>query len=509
MHVKSIAGNVKRGVEAELSPCTFVVGRNASGKSALVAALELALTGRSSEVGAAPAALKELCGNGALRVAATLSDGRRVDFEPGRAPVGVMLRSTVTDLLSHEPKRLREALLSACCGEIAPDSIEAQVPEAFRDEWALLWRRCLAGSTADTLVATVELIRAEIRQAKATVREASPEKPTWAAAPNAEDLAALTDRARELERGLAADEERVQAAATLPEWRRLLRKAEAAAGSQVDYRAVAEAIKLLGHVRDVAAKLRSIQAKTCAVCGRPAPVWDARITDLDARISGYCKTISGAPERLVSVESILAGIKACEEAIDRPPSGATMAELVTIRETLATARQAQAETMQWEALRDAAARAQARLDVLKALESVANRIVADTLGASITDFCARASSIIGRPLSIQLFDRGKPACKIALGAGNGAPPTSWHTLSGAERARFAAGFACALASSQEGLRVVVVDDVWLDHEALTGLCKGLGDAVSAGVIDQAIVCAVTDYGCTVSGWQHVLLDRAS
>ena len=45
MFIKNIKSNVKRGFEHELGPCTLIIGENRSGKSSVIDALSLALTG--------------------------------------------------------------------------------------------------------------------------------------------------------------------------------------------------------------------------------------------------------------------------------------------------------------------------------------------------------------------------------------------------------------------------------------------------------------------------------
>jgi len=493
MHVNRIVSNVKSGVEAALAPCTLVVGPNASGKSALVAALELIVTGRSSEVGAAPAAIAELSPTGDVEITAGLSDGRSVEYQgatrAGAAKLGAMLKGEVTDLLSKEPKRLRESLLSICCDKVDASAVAAQVPDAFRSEWLALWARCApeAGNPADTLIATVELIRSELRASRAVIKKAPEgERPD---APSAAEIESMRTRAEEARKAVWTDEESERAAAKLNE----LRARSAAPGApEVDYEAIRIALHFLEKLSEVVQAAQQMGAKDCVLCRHPGIDWQDRVAALQARVVKHRETL-----RLTHAGAAQCDVEALERAAARAPSGVTLADLAAIEQECRTAERLMLERKWWDEKAASASAAQASVDVLKALEGVANRIIADVLQGSISDFCARASKVVGSEVSIQLFDKHKPVCHIGVG------DRSWRVLSGAERARFTAGFACAMAARTEGIKVVVIDDVGLDSISLPALCAGLSAAVKNGQIDQAIVCTITDWNLSIPDWQKV------
>ena len=499
MHVNRIVSNVKSGVEAALAPCTLVVGPNASGKSALVAALELIVTGRSSEVGAAPAAIAELSPNGKVEITAGLSDGRTIEYQgasrTGAARIGTMLKGEVTDLLSKEPKRLRESLLSICCSAVNECDVAMQVPDAFRTEWSALWRRCApeAGNPADTLTATVELIRSELRASRAVIKKAPEgERPD---APSAAEFDSMRARAEEARKAVWTDEESERAAAKLNE----LRARSGAPGApEVDYEAIRIALHFLEKLSEVVQAAQQMGAKDCVLCHHPGIDWQDRVAALQARIAKHRETL-----RLAHAGVAQCDVEALERAAARAPSGVTLADLAAIEQECRTAERLMLERKWWGEKAASASAAQASVDVLKALEGVANRIIADVLQGSISDFCAVASKVVGAEVSIKLFDKHKPVCHIGVG------DRSWRVLSGAERARFTTGFACAMAARAGGIKVVVIDDTWLDHTALKALCAALGEATRSKLIDQAIVCAVTDYGLNIPGWELVKVGVAA
>ena len=181
-HVTRIESNAKGGAVAELGPRTLILGRNGTGKSALVNAIELAGTGRVSDVAgrdtlAKAEELSTLGPPGAqIWARAELSDGSVASWElaPGRRPHrgGVALAFPLRDVreaLTGSPETARKWLLERA-GATAfqwPEVVES-VPEMARARLAQVAGSSDTGSPAAArLVAALEGARREARDATA------------------------------------------------------------------------------------------------------------------------------------------------------------------------------------------------------------------------------------------------------------------------------------------------------------------------------------------------------
>ena len=82
-HITKVTSNIKKGVEVELGPKTIIVGRNGSGKTSIIQAVELALTQQvtdltGKELVKKPGELIKLGSDGVLEVQCELSDGHEI-----------------------------------------------------------------------------------------------------------------------------------------------------------------------------------------------------------------------------------------------------------------------------------------------------------------------------------------------------------------------------------------------------------------------------------------------
>jgi hypothetical protein len=431
-------------------------------------------------------------------------------------PLGALLQREVQDLLSKEPKRQREALLAICCPEVEAIKIKTRLPEAFRKEWDSAWDRAAPvsshpfGADADRLVATAEAIRADLRAARALAKGATGSRPDAPSAEAMEDLRAKIQRARE---ALELRGRKDLAARSLLGMRDKLETLRAARGGE-GVGEVGEALVLLYAARTIIQGCDSGQVRSCPVCCTGMePTWwrgmnrfekvNARIADLESRISA-ARVAPGAHE----IEALSGQIRDAEAILDQPFAPGVMDFIVEPLENgLREGEAARGHLQAWEENRASAAAAAGRVEVLKALSGIADRIVSDVLEGAVASFCRAASETLGDSIvAIQLFDGAKSVCRVGLASGDSKGFRSWKVLSGAERAKLLVGIASAWgAKRQEQIRMVVCDEVWLGRDALAAMCASLREAVSKGSLTQAVVCAVVDYGLEPDGWTVVHL----
>ena len=473
-------------------------------------------------------------------------------------PPGALLVSEVAALLQKGGKGLREALLAICCGAVSSEDIDRRIPKAYHETWETMWSAAQAKqpSIADALVAVAKSIRDGAKDARAqskaagTEREADPPSVdpdvVEAAATDAEKCARAHREAEGAHREAGeARARRDQVLASLPSLRaRVEAASSSASGTAASPGALQAAEGALAAI-EAAVGIAGAHPKRCVTCGGDAPAggWDDRLAllftkrdEVKASITAHraqprVAALDAAQRRLAEAEQI-----AKSEIQTGPPADA----IVALREAAEVAashlrdlQRAQAERSAWEDKLDAATRATDRAEMLAALAKCVDRIVRDVLVNAVDAFTARVTNALpeGVEAAVQLFDGSRSAvCRVGIvaesvegveGVGSGGGKASkskgtssvrsWRALSGAERTALVAAFAAAWGAGrdQAEVRVVIVDDVWLDSRALAALCAALHGAVASGAISQAIICAVDDYGLDTPGWKRVRVGGAA
>ena len=112
-YLKRLKTNCKGDADIGLAPCTVIVGANASGKSCIVSAIELLLTGKLEGLGDRP---RELGNDGQLFVHGELDNGTVVKYELGQTKkrtgrTGIVASKIVNELVAFGPKKAKERLL--------------------------------------------------------------------------------------------------------------------------------------------------------------------------------------------------------------------------------------------------------------------------------------------------------------------------------------------------------------------------------------------------------------
>lgn len=518
MHIRRVTANVKGAVDAVLGEKTLVVGPNASGKTGLVTALKLGLRGRDDA--AAPVELMAYApgGKGTLKVLLDVSDGSVVEFavkgstakahkpiwtrngETVSAPVGAFLVDDLVVMLKGDAvKTVRPALLRLIAGDDAEvaTKIGAAVPEAFRAQWNSAWfeEEAKAGTVLDTLVAIAKRLRSE---AKAASDAASVLETTADVAPIAAPTPTQMDAAR---RDVAAAQEADRAAG---EYRSLRQRQMALqtqlsgapeAGVEVD---VVGLTALRDELKTAATVLgRSLAWNECLTCGHVLALGDEptlrhrlmdRLTAVERLLSA---PTAKARTELTHIDIRLdALVPLLERDLDVGAAEARLVELLRASEGAKQAGEA----------REAALKEAAKADAAAALAKVSDRLVVGVLKDSTAAFEAAASACLpDGALKVQLFDGERAVCKILWQRANG-DVVPWRGFSGAERAFVLAAMASAVASRRtEAVKVVCIDDCWVDPAMLPVLMRALGT-----LSVQVILCAATDYGISVpEGWTVV------
>lgn len=157
-HVSSVEGNVKCGVKCALGPKTLLVGRNRSGKSAVINTIELALTGRVSDLAGRAEVAKDnelisLAAGGAdqLHAVVGLSSGETAIWETGRKgktvkradhslppdvdAARVFPARGVADAVTASPDAARRYFLQLVVGDLTDEDILARIPAPLHERY--------------------------------------------------------------------------------------------------------------------------------------------------------------------------------------------------------------------------------------------------------------------------------------------------------------------------------------------------------------------------------------
>lgn len=189
MHITEVGANIKGGVKAKLGPKTLIIGPSASGKTAIINAVELALTSQVSdlryrEAAAADQLIAELGTRGEpLSVAVTFDDGSQAAYGvpkgklKGQAvrpssidPARVMPIRQVLAALRGDAETTRKFLLAHIVGALTVADL--QIPESLQ----LIWKSAIASTQrtealVDVVTQAIEAAEAQARSCKARAVE--------------------------------------------------------------------------------------------------------------------------------------------------------------------------------------------------------------------------------------------------------------------------------------------------------------------------------------------------
>lgn len=194
MHIKYVASNVKGGVRAALGEKTLIIGDNATGKSSVVGAIELALTGAVSDVAGRAEMKKEnelitqLApeGKGELFSNLLLDDGTEVKWIAGakgakkaqhyipEAKVdteAVFPLRPVTEAIMGNPQTARKFFMGFILPKLTREDVYARIPKTLHEHYQnAILKAGINDPEVDKLLLALEFADSKSRGAKTKAR---------------------------------------------------------------------------------------------------------------------------------------------------------------------------------------------------------------------------------------------------------------------------------------------------------------------------------------------------
>jgi len=477
--IKRIESNVKTGCQVDIGPKTLIVGPNFSGKSTIVNAIELATTGRASDVaGRATLALDTelvtLMPPGAEsvfarafhatgQVAWALEKGHKATrgATPSPAPEYVFPLREVRDNLIASPAKARTWLLGFVAAEVEWATVLARIAPALHERVTRLTGGVIAG-----LPIALDTARRGTREATAraaTLREVVP-VPIVHAPPPPTDLSAFDAEVRK------ATAERAVAQTALD----VLPPADTATADI--------GAKMIAILRgQIAAK-----SPTCGICGAGGDVarFAARLTAIEAKIRGVSEAaanrnaaaqrVNAAISRLTSAQAAWQTVQQTATAVAVAVTGA-QAEAAQNRE--AEAIEADRAANEWRELAEAIA-----------------RVMTAIVGEGRSDFESRVQRFmpVGMTFGLDLLDGDREVCRFGLRSGD----SLRSALSGAEWAIVTA--AIAMAVTPEGANAIIIpEERAFDPESLADALMAFDVGPAQVIVTSPIMPASVPAGWTV------------
>ena len=551
--VKSVESNVKRGAKVVLGQRTLLVGPNGSGKSSIVNAVELALTGRASDlVGRAEVAkagdLLALApvGDDALWSKAILSDEREVAWRCERnAKTGGArepVHSIPSDLTVEFPARdvraalegsaatVRAWLIGRIGATVTEEAVVGLLPEDLRAAYAEICRP-LFGTPVHVLLdareATAKTLRTLGAESKAAEKLADSLGSRLSVEPTEAEIETTRVRVRETAAEWSVSVAVPVAVSVDPEPLRVaaLRAVSLYSDLVAEAGRLSEAVGASAPVNEDVARLRDAltrvltfhavqQLDACLVCGGAAGHAHASmrtraegmthaarrdVETLDLRVKltraeTLAETAKAEAQRAVTAYQTAAA--AASAAPASPASGSTAERAMALREAETTLRELEQARGAWANVRAAKAQARdasARQRLYSDLRDEIEGAIKALLERSRAAFVARVQSFLPESdrFDLVLDADGKEVCRFGFVRGE-----HLHTaLSGAEWARLTLALAAATTADQS-LAVLTPEDRAFDADTLTAVMRGLSSAPG-----QVILCSpVAPAGRTPKGW---------
>ena len=553
MYVKTIESNVKKGAKTELGRLTLIVGPNGSGKSSVVNGVELALTGRASDVVGRVEVAKGIdlltlapADADALWAKATFNDGREAEWRcernaktggarepthtlPADAKVSFPVRQ-VREALAGSPATVRAWLVGRIGATVSEAAIMGMIPEDLHAPYLDLCRP-LFGYPAQILLDAREAASKQARTAGADAKAANTlaeqTGANLAGEPSEDEIEAARQRVRDAAvaasaattpvvrpnlialRGYA--EAKVQAYAELD--------AEVTRLTVADNHVIAQPNAEVARVRDALTRVLVFHAQKdaaeCLVCASPIPHGAHALMFQRAEALAHAAkgdvTVLENRERLTRLTAALPEAqRLAEEAVHRFRVAVAEDERIAALpaanpDAQGALRGAEEEVRRLEGARAAwanvrAAKARARdLSARQRLYSDLHDAIEDAIGGVLdrarTDFVKKVQSYlpVEDAFDLVLTANGKEVCQFGF-VRDGALHTA---LSGAEWARLTLALAAAVTSGDEAnVSILTPEDRAFDAETLAAVLRGMANAPG-----QVILCSpVAPAGRAPKGW---------
>jgi hypothetical protein len=532
--VKKLSTNVKGEKELELAPCTFVVGKNGDGKSGIIDAISLAITGAAASdgLGKKELELMRLAPDGSteLYASAIIDNGDVVKWRTEGSTekakkathetvgelspkCGVVAFDIASALLLGSHKALLKAMLKASGGTIeattilgkVPSDLHAIVKSAFDEETPLEGELPVT-----TLLEAVEKLDKSKRDIGSTIKAI--EKTSTGVEelqPLNEGEAALLHKLYDVFRHGTSrgDVEKLvgELKAEIEEASETT-QGEVGADAMKTYRDRIDYIDALMTVCSLGAKFaEAAVAAGGAYADLPCPVCNRKPLEPGF----FLESIKRVEPHRESAASICEAL----EVLDR--NGRRFEACVKVLGNFDVALETYRSLRKRESAQKAGDVARGNLPELKQ-KIEETKSVLETLQKVAAEQVDRQSAVIERRLNRFLpsklrakIEVSSKKCSLQMRRGKEGSWYDFRALSGGEKATLIAAFASAILTEDAApIRLLVIDDVWLDTQNMKAMLKSLATAVNGeGGITQAIVCAV-EWGAkkVPDGWHPIRLD---
>jgi len=552
MHIAKVKTNAKVGADVEVGPKTLIVGRNGSGKSTILNAVELALTSRVSDVAgrtdvAREADVMQLAPAGeSLTASVIFDDGSRADYavtgstaKAKKADVArpaalehdeVLPIRALKDALLGSPTTARKYLLSKVAGNVTRDTVADLMPtDDMRRTWASL------AATFDASTATPDVLVAVLEKAGKSQREATAEAKSAreagklvsggrASPPSKEEIAAATKR-RDAARDVWMRVSKAQGSGNRlellqAELARLIPQAEAALGEAAQLAAVVANMvqpeppnAVFPHVCETLKA--SMREGACLACGNEdtaqMPEALAAVEEMLGGYAGAARAYSNkameAKNAQYRADSLIARVESLEgeinelasrevEAVPDVDPAAAKGELDAADNALTDLR---VVADAWAAARKneaVAVEAEAASERWKAFKTACENAVGVVLNQALERFKASVQSNLpdGDVFELRLQDGDREVVQFGL-----VRRGSLHTaLSGAEWARVTAAMAAACVPAGK-FACIVPEERAFDPETLTEVLEAFSDSPH-----QVLLASPVKPKKTPKGWKVVV-----
>jgi energy-coupling factor transporter ATP-binding protein EcfA2 len=546
MHIKKVRSNVKAGFDGEIGEKTLVVGRNGSGKSTIVNAVELALTGRAGDIAgrvdiAREADVMQLApaGTTTLLAEALFDDGTAASYvaegSTAKAKKAQVVRPptvthedvlpirTLREALLGSPVTARKFLLGKLGGAATREDVEALLPEPVRASWrAAVATVPSTVSPADTLIAVQEIAAKNQREANAsakTAREAAKlvsggrsSPPTDAqiriateARDNSRRAHAAADRAssRLAELSLAKESVRIRTE-QFKDADALAEKAKARLDALPPVKALPPIVTPMLAVMDA-----SVEAGACLTCDGQPPTADlvqsvreaiaqnerdrAAITAAEKELTKLANEALTAHAKLEAANAALEKVESTG-AYTGPSLEECEADLKKMDDALSALKSARDAWNTAQKAESTALDSERRSSEWEALKSAATDAIGITLDQALAAFVNKVQSNLpaGDVFDLRLRDGDREVVQFGL-----VREDKLHTaLSGAEWARVMA--AMANACVEEGRYACIIpEERAFDPDTLEGVLVALGNSPHQVIITSPVAPAAVPAGWTV------------
>ncbi len=546
MSIRKVKSNLKLGCDVEIGPKTVIVGPNGSGKSTIVNAIELALTGRASDIAGrsevareadvlslAPAGAKQVYaevvfdGGETARYAAegtTAKAKKAVVARPDFVlPETALPLRTLREAVLGSATTARKYLLSKVSAGTTRDDVRALIPEPVSGLWDKVVATVHADvPTADALVAVLEESgkrqRAAGEEAKTARGAAKLVGDGYAVPPSEAEIKAAKEAVKKAREAYA----RAEAAASLAARRdaaadkveKASQRAQEAAAAFATAKAALDATPQPedSHLLDCLATVmaQSVARGSCLPCGGETDGVSARLAEVRAMLAESAEAVAAfdRAERAVGkakseAERALAALEAAEaeaealaqEAADEAatPEDADhgldaaqkkLADLTAARDNWAIVQRSEATAI------DAERRAAEWKTLKEACEAAVGIVLDKAISLFVADVQARLPAT--DVFDLRLRDGEREVVQFGL-VRDGALHTA---LSGAEWARVTLAMADACTPLDE-FAVLIPEERAFDPKTLSSVLKALTDSRHQVVVASPVAPKPVPKGWTV------------